>query len=58
LRKSINQVTFNFVAEGPGSGSEDIKQEHNVNCFDFFSFSVSMMDVMGGKVTVNFKELH
>jgi len=35
LEKSINQITFYFVEEGPGRGSEDIKKECNVNCFDF-----------------------
>jgi hypothetical protein len=49
----INQITFNFVEEDPGLGSEDIKKECNVNCFDFFFFSVSLMDV-----TTNLKELH
>jgi len=56
--KKINQITFYFVEEGPVRGSEDIKKECNVNCFDFFFFSVSLMDVMGGKITVNLKELH
>jgi len=40
LGKYINQITFYFAAEGPGRGSEDIKKECNVNCFDFFFFSV------------------
>jgi hypothetical protein len=56
LEKNINQITF--VEEGPGCFSEDIKKECNVNCFDFFFFSVFLMDVMGGKITVNLKELH
>jgi len=43
---------------GPGRSSEDIKKEHNVNCFYFFFFSVSLLDVMGGKITLNLKELH
>jgi hypothetical protein len=43
-----------FVEEGPGRGSEDIKKEYNDNCFDFF-FSVFLMDVMGGKITINLK---
>jgi len=54
----MNQITFYFVEEGPGSGSEDIKKECNVNCFDFFFFSVFLMEVMGGKITFNSKELH
>jgi len=58
LEKNINQITFYFAEEGPGSGSEDIKTECNVNCFDFFFFSVFLMDVMGGKITINLKELH
>jgi len=58
LKKNINQITFYFVEEGPGSGSEDIKKECNVNCFDFFFFSVSLMGVMGGKITINLKEMH
>jgi hypothetical protein len=51
------QITFYFV-EGPGRGSEDIKKECNINCFDFFFFSVFLMDVMSGKITINLKELH
>jgi hypothetical protein len=58
IEKNINQITFYFVEEGPGRGSEDIKKECNVNCFDIFFFSVFLMDVMGGKITVNLKELH
>jgi hypothetical protein len=53
----INQITFYFVEEGPGRGSGDIKKECNVNCFDFFFFYVFLMDVMGGKITINLKEL-
>ena len=56
--EKINQVTFNFVEEGPGRDSEDIKKECNVNSFEFFFFSVSLMDVTGGKITINLKELH
>jgi hypothetical protein len=51
-------MTFYFAEEGPGCGSEDIKKECNVNCFDFFFFFVFLMDIMGGKITVNLKELH
>jgi len=58
LKKNINQITFYFVEEGPGCGLEDIKKECNVNCFDFFFFSVFLMDVTGGKIIVNLKELH
>ena len=59
LKKNTNQITFYFAEEGPGRGSEeDIKKECNVNCFDFFFFSVFLMDVMCGKITVNLKELH
>jgi len=47
--KNINQITFNFAEEGPGRGSEHIKKECNVNCFDFFFFLVFLMDVVGGK---------
>ena len=36
----------------------DIKKECNVNCFEFFFFSVFLMDVMRGKITINLKELH
>jgi hypothetical protein len=38
LKKYINQITFYFVEEGPGGGSEDIKKECNVNRFNFFFF--------------------
>jgi len=52
------QVTFYFVEEGPGHGSQDIKKECNVNCFEFFFFLFFLMDIMGGKITINLKELH
>jgi hypothetical protein len=58
IEKNISQITFNFVEEGPDRGSEDIKKECNVNCFGFFFFSVFLLDVMGGKMTINSKELH
>jgi len=57
LEKNINQITFYFDEEGPGRGSEDIKKECNINCSDFFLFSVFLMDVMGGNITINLKEL-
>jgi len=56
--KNINQITLCFVEEGPGRGSEDIKKECNVNWCDFFFFSVFLMDVMSGKITISLKELH
>jgi hypothetical protein len=52
LKKSI-KITFSFVEEGPGRGLKDIKKECNVNCFDFSFSSVFLMDVMGGKITIN-----
>jgi len=52
------QITFYFDEEGPGRGSEDIKKECNVICFDFFFISVFLVDVMCGKITINLKELH
>jgi hypothetical protein len=33
LKKKINQITFYFVEEGTGRGSEDTKKECKVNCF-------------------------
>jgi len=56
--KKINEITFYFVEEGPGRVSEDIKKECKVNGFDFFFFSVFLMDVMCGKITINLTELH
>ena len=58
IEKNINPFAFNFVEEGPNRGSEDIKKECKVDCFEFFFFSVFFMDVMGGKTTNNLKELH
>jgi len=58
IEKNINQITFYFAEEGPGHGSEDTQKECNVNCFDFFFFSVFLMDVMGGEIRLNLKELH
>jgi len=46
---------FFFVEEGQGCDSEDIKNECNVNCL---IFSVFLMDIMGGKITINLQELH
>jgi hypothetical protein len=57
LKKNIIQITSRFAEKGPGRGSEDIKKECNVNYFDFFLFSVILMEVMCGKVTINLKEL-
>ena len=55
--KNINQITFYFIEESSGRGSEDIKKECNVNCFDFFFFPVFLMDVMGGNITINLIEM-
>jgi hypothetical protein len=57
-KKNINQITFYFAEEGQGRGSEDIKKECNISCFDFFVFSVFLMNVMGGKIIVHFQDLH
>jgi hypothetical protein len=48
-KKNINQITFYCVGEGPGCGSEDIKKECDVSCFEFCFFSVFLMDIIGGK---------
>jgi hypothetical protein len=58
MEKNINQTTFYFAEEGPGRASEDVKTECNVNCLDFFFFSVFLIDVMSGKITINLKELY
>jgi hypothetical protein len=58
LEQNTNEITFYLAEEGPGRGSEDIKKECNINCLDFLLFSVFLMDVMGGKITINLKELH
>jgi hypothetical protein len=58
LKKITIKLLFYFVEEGPGRGSEDNKKECNVNCFDFFFFSVFLTGVMGGKITISSKELH
>jgi hypothetical protein len=58
LGKKFNPICFYSAEEGPGRGSEDIKKECNVNCLDFFFFSVFLMDVTGGNITINSKELH
>ena len=43
------KTLFILLKKAQGRGSEDIKKECNVNCFDFFFFPVFLMDVMGGK---------
>jgi len=40
IEENITQITLYFVEKGPGRGSEDVKKECNVNCFDFFFVSV------------------
>jgi len=55
LKNNITQITYYFAEEGPGSGSEYIKTECNANCS--FFFSLFLMDVRGGKITINLKEL-
>jgi len=47
-----------LIEEGPGRDSADVKKERNVNGLDFFFFLVVLMDVMGGEITINLKELH
>jgi len=37
-KTKVNQITFYFVEEGPGRGSEDIEKQCDVICFDFFWF--------------------
>jgi len=54
LKKSIKSLFILFEVV-PGRGSGDIRKECNVNCFDFFFFSVLLMGVVGGKVTMNLK---
>jgi hypothetical protein len=49
LKKNIKQITFCFVEEGPSGGTEDIKKECDVNCFDFFFFSVFFYGCHGWK---------
>ena len=49
--KYINQITFYFSEEGPGRGSEDIKKECNVNCFDFLCRVHLWFRLMGGLQT-------
>jgi hypothetical protein len=58
IEKNINQIAFYFVEEDTGRGSEALKKECNVNCPDFFFFSVFFMDILCGKITVNLNELH
>jgi len=55
LKENIDQITFYFVEEGPGRGSEDVKKERNVNCFDLLLFYFFLIEVMGGKITINSK---
>jgi len=55
LKKISIKSLFILFEEGPGRGSEDIKKECDVKCFDFFFFSVSLMDVTGGKITISLK---
>jgi len=51
----VHQITF--VEKGPGRGSEDIKEECDVNCDYFSFFSVFLMDVVVRKITINLKEM-
>jgi len=53
LKKKIINQSLYFIEEGPGCGSEDIKKECNVNCFDFFLLFCVFMDAVCGKITIN-----
>jgi hypothetical protein len=53
--KKYQSNHFYFDEEGSGRGSQDIKKDCNMNCFDFFFFSVFLMKVMGKKITVKLK---
>jgi hypothetical protein len=47
--EKINQITLYFVKEGPDCGSEDIKKQCNINCFDFLFSSVFFDERHGRK---------
>ena len=49
---------FILLKKGTGRGSEDIKTECDVNCFDIIFSSLFLVDVVGGKITFNSKVLH
>jgi hypothetical protein len=53
--KKYQSNHFYFVEEVPGSGSEDIRKECNVNCFNFFFYSASLLEFMCGKITISLK---
>jgi len=45
LKKITIKSLFILLNRGPSHGSEDIKKECNVTSFDFFFFSVFLLDV-------------
>ena len=50
----MDQITFYFAEEGPCHGSEDIKKESSVNCFDFFFFLAGFHNKGVGRLLCSF----
>jgi len=53
----LKKISIRTLGEGPDQ-KKDVKKECNINCFDFFFFSVFLMSIMGRKITINLIELH
>jgi hypothetical protein len=58
LKKNINQITFYFVEEGSGRGSEDTKKNVTSTVLIFSAFLSFWWMSWVEKRTINLKELH
>jgi hypothetical protein len=54
----VNQITFILFKKAQAVVQKTSRKNVTSTVLIFFVFSVFLMDVMGGKITVNLKELH
>ena len=55
--KKINQSLCILLKNVQAMAQKTSRKNLTSNLFDFFFFSVFLMDVMGGKITINLKDL-
>jgi len=58
IEKISNKSLFILLKKAQAVVQKTSRKNVNVNCFDFFFFSIFLMDVVGGKITINLKKLH
>jgi len=58
IGKNISQITFYLLKEAQAVVQKTARKNVTSTVLIFSSFLYFFMDVMGGKITVNLKELH